>query len=148
MRIYLKMQAIMARILLAVLDGKGEFENLLSQHEVIYAETLNSALRITEQDSFDAIICGVAFDESRMFDFLRAITADEKFTNVPFICCRVTDSELINAIFENLQVSCRLLGAEFVDFHRMKKEGRQSEFLDVLDKALNGRKSKSNSPNP
>jgi hypothetical protein len=126
----------MARLLLAVMDGKDRLGDILSHHEVTYAETLNSALQLTKTGTFDAIICGFAFDESRMFDFLNAAIADAKLSGVPFICCRVRDSELINSMFGNLKLSCQLLGAEFVDFHTLKKEGRESEFIEFIEKSI------------
>lgn len=126
----------MSRLLLAVLDGKDRLGDILSQHEVIYAETLSSALQKINSDNFDAIICGVAFDESRMFDFLRAAVSDAKLAGVPFICCRVHDSEVINSMYESLKLSCQLMGAEFVDFNTMKRAGRESEFVEFIENSI------------
>jgi len=68
------------------------------------------------------VLCGVHFDESRMFDLLRLAKADKRFRSIPFICYRDLQSELAPPLLESLRIACTALGAEaFIDLYALKQ---------------------------
>lgn len=72
--------------------------------------------------SIDAIICGIHFDESRMFDLIRMAKAEMSTRSVPIICYRDLESGLSPALFESLEIACRAQGAEsFVDLYALRE---------------------------
>lgn len=88
---------------------------------------LKSACKIADalgllSPDFDLVVCGVHFDESRMFDFLMAAKSDPGTRHVPFICFRDLDSALHPTMLRSLEISCRALGAEFVDLFELKRK--------------------------
>jgi CheY-like chemotaxis protein len=111
---------------LAVLDqafGKGAV--LLPAHTMEEAVTLAST-------GIDAILCGVHFDESRMFDLLRTIKANSALKDLPFICVRLVGMNLAPAITQSLEISCTALGAtKFVDFYLLEREFGSNAFNEL-----------------
>lgn len=71
-----------------------------------YGEAL-TALR-SRQD-IDLVICGVFFDETRMFDLLRAVR--QEFPDIPFVCCRVGERELPPVSLEAVGIAAKSMGA-------------------------------------
>lgn len=89
----------------------------------------------------DLIVCGIHFDDSRMFDLLRLVKADPKSRSIPFFCFRDLESELAPAILESLDISSRALGAAgFVDLYALKQrfglERADEEFRSLLVGAI------------
>jgi DNA-binding NtrC family response regulator len=80
---------------------------------VVGAATLSDALAALA--GADLVVCGVHFDESRMFELLAAVHA--RSPGVPVVCVHtdVGDAVLATTI-GNVEVTCRALGAAaFVD---------------------------------
>src|SRR3954471_2074614 len=90
-------QAILARAL-------GNAATLLP------AVTIEEAFNVAAQ-GVDIIVCGIHFDDSRMFELLRAIKADPGLSKTPFVCVRLVGSNLAPAIVQSLEISCAVLGA-------------------------------------
>ena len=88
--------------------------------EIVGAATLDEALAAL-RDGVDLVICGIHFDQSRMFDLLRLAKADRATRDTPFVCFRHLDSELPQQVFESLQIACVALGAiGFVDLFELR----------------------------
>src|SRR5215216_2405994 len=92
-------------------------------HEVIDlvpAHTMAEAFRVLERDAADIelIISTIAFDESRMIEFLQAVKRHPTLNRIPFLCMRVLPSVL----------SDDLVG-------RMRDVCTQCEAVDLLDLA-------------
>jgi hypothetical protein len=67
------------------------------------------------------VLCGVHFDESRMFDLLSLV--QESYPRMPFLCCRVLDSEIPQISREAIALAAASLGAAgFVDLPTLAKE--------------------------
>ena len=89
---------------------------------VIGMNTLDEAISLLRK-GVDLIVCGIHFDDSRMFDLLRLAKADPSIQAVPFLCFRDMDSELTLPIFDSLQIACQALGAvEFIDLFHLKSQ--------------------------
>jgi hypothetical protein len=87
---------------------------------------MEEALVVATQ-GVEIIICGIHFDDSRMFELLRAIKADSYLRSIPFICVRLLGSNLAPTLIQSLEISCELLGAaSFIDLHILERTyGRQ-----------------------
>lgn len=69
----------------------------------------------------DLVICGIHFDDSRMFDFLRTVTGHSTSSDVPFLGYRDLDSDIGAAVLEGLDIACKALGgAAFIDLHTLR----------------------------
>jgi hypothetical protein len=88
-------------------------------------------------EKIDLIVCGIHFDESRMFDFLRTVKADAMSRDIPLLCFRDLDSELAPTLIQSLEIACRALGAVgFVDLYDLKSkcgiERADERFREVI----------------
>jgi hypothetical protein len=111
------------RILVADLpEGQATIENIVGRNAILIpVGTLGAALQEAE-GSVDMILCGIHFDESRMFDLLRFCEAQDQFRSRPFLCYRDLESELESTLLESLDISCRALGATgFIDLYTLKR---------------------------
>jgi hypothetical protein len=71
------------------------------------------ALRVLKKDAanFDLIICTVAFDDSRMIEFLQAVKRERAMSRIPFLCTRVLPSVLTDTLVRGLRDPCLACGA-------------------------------------
>src|ERR1041385_2980828 len=93
-------------------EGIAVLQRVLADDVVLLpAITMERALQLANQN-VDMILCGVHFDDSRMFDLLREIKADSKLRQLPFICMRLIGSNLAPALIQSLEISCQALGAD------------------------------------
>jgi hypothetical protein len=103
-----------ARILLAcVRQAYTRLFTILSAHELTYASTLSDAQAALKIDRFNLIMIGTRFDGSRMFDLLRYVKADDKYSRVPVICFRgmkFGDTEE-KFIVRTVEMACKEMGA-------------------------------------
>lgn len=105
-----------------VATGQATLRNVMGDRTgLVGAATLEEAREALGR-GVDMVVCGIHFDDSRMFDLLRYARADPRFRPVPFICFRDLESELAPALFESLDIACTALGAAaFVDLFTLKK---------------------------
>ena len=83
--------------------------------------TIEEAFYVAAQ-GVDIIVCGIHFDDSRMFELLRAIKADPGLSKTPFVCVRLVGSNLAPAVIQSLEISCALLGAaKFIDLYVLER---------------------------
>ena len=90
--------------------------------ELTPAHQLDEALRLLRSDrGISLILCGVHFDESRMFDLLRAARAE--LPSLPFVCCRIFSVELPHVTLQAIEIASRSLGAAaFIDLPALARE--------------------------
>jgi len=107
------------RILVAAYpEGHRRLRAVLVGHDLVFAETLFEAEAALAAAPFDLAAIGTRFDESRMFDLIRHIRADEKTSGIAIVCFRgilfrrASDKVLV----EGLSLGCEALGAVFHDF--------------------------------
>jgi hypothetical protein len=93
--------------------------------EVFPANTIHQALMVLEREPqrILLIVCTIAFDDSRLFDFLQLIKTSDRTRHIPFIGCRVLASVLPDNLVNGLSQSCKFLGAsDFVDIANVEKQ--------------------------
>src|SRR5712691_12016699 len=104
-----------------VADGQdiaGRIGKILEPYELTFVRTLGEATRALDRTDYDLVIIGVHFDESRMFDLLRQVRADERYRAKPVVC--VASQRFGTPIsLEGLEIATRALAANaFIDFAR------------------------------
>lgn len=110
------------RIILAVTEEEEAKLRAALQpdYELATARVISEVLDLMQQEQFDAIIAGVDFDESRMFDLLRTVKADASVKSVPFICFRGREPPLTVELEASVITLAQALGAcgylSFTDF--------------------------------
>jgi hypothetical protein len=71
--------------------------------------------RLANQRDLALVLCGVHFDDSRMYDLLRYVRLE--FPQLPFVCCRIVEAELAKISRESIRIAAASLGASaFVDY--------------------------------
>lgn len=124
-----------AKILVAdSAKGIRRMDSLLGKsHELIAIATVEDAVKALDKDAFDLIVCGIEFDESRMFDLLKAVKKDSRAKPKPFICVRQNPSPLGPGIDAGLTTAATLAGAaSVIDAVKMS----DSDLLSALESYL------------
>jgi hypothetical protein len=89
--------------------------------------TLKEALRALERNGFDLIICTVAFDDSRMIDFLEAVKRTTSGAGIPFLCCRALVGVLSDKLVQSTRAVSMQCGAVgLVDIANLDDDEAQS----------------------
>jgi hypothetical protein len=116
--------------------GIAALHNILGETvELIEATTFTEAVDAL-RNPVDGVICGVHFDESRMFNLLAHTRADERTRAIPFLVFRDQQSELDATFFRSLEISVSSFGsAAFVDLFSLKdKFGVRNADAQLRDK--------------
>lgn len=75
------------RVLVAVSDEtRPRMEKVLAGHELVIARSSMEAEKALATHEFGLIVLGVNFDESRMFELLAYVRAQERHHVVPVLC--------------------------------------------------------------
>lgn len=128
----------MSKILVAdLLRGATRLTTILCDHELVYTNTVSDAMILANYGNFDLIIIGMLFDDSRMFDLIRAIKANTDLQQTPVMgfCNDITALSGTNRdITESVS---HLLGAcDYVDTNQMN----DAEILERIDACLREKK--------
>jgi len=92
----------------------GDEMELIPAYSV--AEALNRV-----QSGINLVLCSVRFDDSRMFDFLGALSAIPAARGVPVICCRVARSPMSGGARRGIELALEALGVvAFLDMHDLE----------------------------
>ena len=74
------------------------------------------AFRVLEAEPVDLIVATLAFDESRMIEFLQAVKRVRTLRDIPFYCCRVVRGIITDDLVGRLAAVCKEGGAaDFTD---------------------------------
>ena len=93
----------------------GTYVDLVPRH------TLAEAIGYLHQHhAVAALVAGVYFDESSMFDLLRWVKSERPA--LPFVCCRFVDREPPRMSLGALQYAVEALGGSFVDIPSLARQ--------------------------
>jgi CheY-like chemotaxis protein len=129
----------MARILVAASPEPSSIvKRILAGHELHCAETMAQAEQFLREETFDLIITTIAFDESRMFDFLRLAKSTPEWQRIPFVASRVRPHILRSvSALRGAAFTCGTLGAEafldIADYHVDPEREMREAIEQVLD---------------
>lgn len=101
----------MAKILIATGPKSGvRMRQILEPHHTLtLAKTIDEAFEHAQ--ACDLLVCGLEFDESRMFDFLRQLNEDTKLRVKPVVCIRFLATKTPDHVIDGLEVAAKAVGA-------------------------------------
>ena len=127
-RILIAAQPDAARLLQAMLRDIG---NLISVH------TTADAFRTLEQQQIDLIVSTIAFDESRMLEFLVTVKGTASVAHIPFLCSRVLAGALRDSLVGSMGAACKACGAvDFLDLARLPSDLAQTAMRRAVEPYL------------
>src|SRR6185295_7594393 len=88
-----------------------------SEQEVTYVYALDVAVRELRLSSFELVVIGLQFDESRMFVLMQVVRSLPRYSRTPILCVRGMPSILSSAAREGIRHAVLAAGGDaFVDF--------------------------------
>ena len=79
----------MKKILVAdVPQMDGRYSAAFAGCEMVFARTMSEAHQALDAGRYDLVAIGVYFDDSQMFDLVRALRSDDEHSEVPIVCVR------------------------------------------------------------
>jgi hypothetical protein len=108
-------------------------------YDVETVSDYHAACNLVTEDT-DLILCGVHFDESRMFEFFTAVCRMPK----PFVCFRGLQTPIAPAALHVIKLASEALGsAGFIDFVQLSAEFGEIEAVHkaraCIEQALHGK---------
>jgi CheY-like chemotaxis protein len=108
--------------------------------DLVPASTIAEALKILARNRIDLIICTIAFDESRMVEFLQAVKGTASTADIPFVCCRALPSVLPDSLVQNMRGACLQAGADaLLDIAKLDQDKAQSVLKSAVTACLSRR---------
>ncbi|HEY5896593.1 MAG TPA: hypothetical protein VIV54_03455 [Burkholderiales bacterium] len=106
--------------------------------DLVFVNTLLLAQEALKNNPrLELIICGVHFDESRMYELLDH--ARREHPRVQFVCVRVLDHESSRLSRESIRIALESLGARLIDYATEARERGADLADDRLRAAVLGR---------
>lgn len=111
----------------AVTRALGEYAQLA--RAASYAEAV---AELSADSSIDLVICGIYFDEIRMFDLLRYVR--HQLPGVPVVCARLGDTEVPAVALEATGIAATAMGAAaFLDYPIIRRNAAlEQEFRSAV----------------
>lgn len=101
---------------------------LASDFALTFCASLAEAQGQLAQTPFDLILCGVNFDESRMFDLLHHAKSDPGTKAIPFVCIKVFEGVLHTGSYESVKQAGMVKGVvAFIDLAAWEQEGGREQ---------------------
>jgi CheY-like chemotaxis protein len=104
--------------------------------DLIHAHTSDEAFNTLEREPIDLIICTIAFEDSRMMEFLQAVKRTPS-ASIPFICCRALPGVLSDNMVEHMREACVQCGAvALVDIAKLDDDKARSVLKSAVTASL------------
>ena len=105
--------------------------------DTVHVQTIKDAFKTLDRERIDLIICTLAFEESRMIEFLQAVKRTASAASIPFVCCRALPSVLSDDMVEHMRAACLQAGADaLVDIARLDHDKAQSVLTSAVTACL------------
>jgi hypothetical protein len=127
------MASISAKVLVADVPEMDErIADCLPGHDLTFVRSMAEAVGGLRRDGFQLVVIGLHFDESRMFELLQYVRAQERYAHVPIICIQGLEIILPESVRQNIDVAVRALGGTaFLDLREDSIQLHQHcDFLD------------------
>lgn len=119
--------------------------SMLKNSNLIFVSSIDEAYA-TLSPEFDLIICGLHFENGRMYDFLKFSKSYQPTKDIPFLCIQLTGGILPYGAFKSMVTAFDVLGGDlFVQLAKWRIElGDEEAFIKLLDviKVLAGKRIK------
>jgi CheY-like chemotaxis protein len=110
---------------------------LLDSGNLIAAHTTADAFQILEHRQIDLIVSTIAFDDSRMLEFLVSVKGTASVAHIPFLCSRVVPGALRDSLVGSMGAACKACGAvDFVDVARLPPDLAQATMRKAVETYL------------
>ncbi len=129
----------MAKILLAVAPTAMPMmiHGFPPKHDLVPCLTLEEAEVVLCKEDIDLVVCGVYFDENRMFDLLRFAQSDPSVNAIPILCVKALPDMLGSTFLQAVDIAARALGArKFVDFSEWLLQVGENEAFERLHEVI------------
>jgi hypothetical protein len=127
-RVLIAAQPHAAQVLQAMLRDIG---NLIPVH------TTADAFLTLEHQQVHLIVSTIAFDESRMLEFLVSVKGTASVAHIPFLCLRVVAGALRDSLVGSMGDACKACGAvDFIDVARMPPDLAQITMRKAVETYL------------
>lgn len=113
------------RVLIAAQPSAWAVLRPMLEHlaDLFPVHTTAEAFKTLERERIDCIVCTIAFDESRMMEFLAKVNRMFPEGQVKFLCARVLPSIVRDSLVLSIRDSCKALGAvDLVDIAHLPPE--------------------------
>jgi CheY-like chemotaxis protein len=127
------------RVLIAAQPHVAEVlqEMLRDIGNLIRVHTSADAFRILEQQQIDLIVSTIAFDESRMLEFLVSVKGTASLAHIPFLCSRVVVGALRDSLVGSMASACKACGAvDFLDIARLPPDLAETTMRKAVEAHL------------
>ena len=133
------------RILVAV-DNCERLERILAGHRLTISHSVEQAKKQLEAREYHAVILGVLFDESRMFELLRLVRTYEANRFTPLVCMLSGPSTLSDVAIEGLDHAVKaMLANAFLNLNKFPDDAegnarvrRIVDYLILIDGDIHG----------
>ena len=133
------------RILVAV-DNCERLERILAGHQLTIPPSVEEAAKELEAREYHAIILGVLFDESRMFELLRLVRTFPANRFTPVVCMLSGPSNLSDVAIEGLDHAVKaMLANAFLNLNKFPDDARGNgrvrrivDYLILIDGDMHG----------
>ena len=123
----------MKKTVLVADHADARLSGLLAAHELAFVRTLDEAKAALAGRSFDLILIGVHFDESRMFDLLRYVRWQERHRATPVVCVLTADFARHAIATEGVEIAAKALGGTaFLDLMALNDSEARRLIDDLL----------------
>jgi response regulator RpfG family c-di-GMP phosphodiesterase len=107
--------------------------------DVVPVESTQDAFRVLEQQQIDLVVCTVAFDESRMMEFLQTLKGTAA-ARIPFLCARVLRGVISDQLVEHMRAACLECGAaDLVDVANLAPSKAQAVMRAAVKACLDAK---------
>ncbi|MDQ9170640.1 hypothetical protein Q8A64_09480 [Oxalobacteraceae bacterium R-40] len=123
------------KILVAIRSDHQELiSSILEGNDLTFVHSLDQAYAALSPD-FDLIVCGLHFENGRMYDFLKFSKAYQPTKDIPFLCVQLTGGILAYGAFKSMVTAFDVLGGDlFVQLAKWRIElGDEQAFRKLLD---------------
>ena len=127
------------RVLIAAQPHAAQVLQTLLQEvgSLIPVHTTADAFRVLEQQPIDLIVSTIAFDDSRMVEFLVSVKGTASVAHIPFLCSRVLVGALRDSLVGSMGAACRACGAvDCVDVARLPPDLAQTTVRKAVETCL------------
>ena len=116
----------------------GEVQAMLDDMaELVPVHTPEHALRILEHERIDLILVTVAFDESRMMEFVQTVKTNASANHIPVLCARVVRGLMRDSLISATRDACKACGAvDLVDVATLPSESAKATLRAAVEAYL------------
>jgi CheY-like chemotaxis protein len=106
--------------------------------DAVPVHSIDDGFQVLDHDSrIDLIIATIAFDDSRMVEFLQAVKRNPPTRAIPFLCSRVLANVLPDSLLGAMRNVCKQCGAvDLVDISTLDPDAARGALRAAIEASL------------